>query len=120
MKRLKAGRVALNTKSTEDLNYMIDELKQGGPYMKGGPSDLVSFIVSEFRKKFFEKEKEMLSERFFDRRSYVGDRIKGAKSQEEYDKVLDDEIEKRLKERKKSRSKAKSQPQNAQGIEVGS
>ena len=118
MKNLKVGRVVLNSKSTDDLNYIIEDLKKDGPYMKGGPSDLVSFIISEFRQKFFEKEKAVLKNQFFDNKSYVKDRILKSKSEDEFYEEMKAVLKERDKTLKKNRLKTNFKPLKAQKIEV--
>ena len=81
-------RVILDKAGSQSYEKMASRLKSAGPHIKFYPSQLVSFIVSDFFETYFEEDIEVLISRFFDSRAFLTTEIQKAKSPEEATEIL--------------------------------
>lgn len=69
-------RINLDEKAKGLISEMFSKLKEENQYVKVSASDLVSWILSSYREKTFEKEIEKIAREYFDSKRYLRDVVK--------------------------------------------
>ena len=82
-KNTKTGRLYIDEKAIQNLNEMMGALAKESPHLNMSPSKVASLILSEYRKKYFLREKKGLSEKLFDERRYIKHLLSTEKSPDE-------------------------------------
>jgi hypothetical protein len=88
-----ALRIVLNGDATSAYDSMADSLK-GEEFVKFNPSRFVSFIVCQFFKLHFEKDKDLLISEFFDPKEFITGEMRKVKDPALMDQVLKSALDK--------------------------
>ena len=107
-------RVALDAKATQSYEIMSQKLKSYNSAVRFYPSDLVSFIVSDFFDTYFENDIDILVAAFFDSHVFVNSETQKAKNKVNFEEVLREALSKAEKIKSKVRRKAKVKPMQDQ------
>jgi hypothetical protein len=107
-------RVALDAKATQSYEIMAQKLKSYNSAVRFYPSDLVSFIVSDFFETYFENDIDILVAAFFDSHGFVNSETQKAKNKVNFEEVLREALSKAEKIKSKVRRKAKVKPMQDQ------
>lgn len=107
-------RVALDAKATQSYEIMAQKLKSYNSAVRFYPSDLVSFIVSDFFDTYFENDIDILVAAFFDSHGFVNSETQKAKNKSNFEEALREALSKAEKIKSKVRRKAKVKPMRDQ------
>lgn len=108
-------RVALDPQSTQAFEVMAKELKDLSEHVKFHPSELVSFIVSDYLNFYFKLNRDHLIAAFFDSHGFVTEQTSKAKGKDNFMEVMQQALEesKRIKGKLRKTHKSKNQYENA-------
>ncbi len=81
-------RIVLDPEANRAFSEMSTRLKTVGSYVKFYPSQLVSFIVSDFFETYFEKDMDALVSKFFDAKAYIATEVQRAQNADEAVEIL--------------------------------
>lgn len=81
-------RIVLDPSATEAYNVMVKRLKEDSATVKVQPSQFISFLVLDFFKTYFEKDKTVLIAEFFDSDTYFDTARKKAKGSVDYEEQM--------------------------------
>ncbi|MFZ4402788.1 MAG: hypothetical protein ACOYOK_01690 [Pseudobdellovibrionaceae bacterium] len=100
-------RVALDAKATQSYESIEQRLKDYNPTVRFYPSELVSFIVSDFFETYFENDIDILVAAFFDSHGFVNIETQKAKNKANFEEVLREALSTAEKIKSKVRRKSK-------------
>lgn len=100
-------RLALDAKATHSYESMVRRLKSHNPSVRFYPSELVSFIVSDFFETYFEDDLDILVAAFFDSHGFVNAETRKAKNKDNFEEVLREALSTAEKIKSKVRRKSK-------------
>lgn len=100
-------RVALDAKATQSYESMAHKLKDYNSSVSFYPSELVSFIVSDFFETYFENDIDILVAAFFDSHGFVNAETQKAKNKANFEEALREALSTAEKIKSKVRRKSK-------------
>lgn len=100
-------RVALDAKATRSYELMAQKLKEYNSSVRFYPSELVSFIVSDFFETYFEDDLDILVAAFFDSHGFVNAEAQNAKNKASFEEALREALSTAEKIKSKVRRKSK-------------
>lgn len=103
-------RVALDTKAAQSYEMMAQKLKEYNSSVRFYPSELVSFIVSDFFETYFENDLDILVAAFFDSHGFVNTETQKAKNKGNFEETLREalSIAEKIKSKVRRKPKVKS------------
>ena len=104
-------RVLLDDEAQGALVVMMEALKTDGDFIRINPSRLTSWIVKKFKRDYFERNKDLISQDHFNSKEYLKNIAKNISDSDDLEKVLRETILQLKPARAKSVSKARSQEQ---------
>lgn len=100
-------RVALDDKATRSYELMAQKLKKYNSAVRFYPSELVSFIISDFFETYFEDDLDVLVATFFDSHSFINIETQNAKNKSNFEHALREALSTAEKIKAKVRRKSK-------------
>lgn len=100
-------RVALDSKATHAYEEMTQRLKKNNPWVRFYPSELISFLVSDYFETHFEDDLEILTAAFFDSHGFVNTEAHKAKNSANFEEAMREALAKAEKIRSKVRRRSK-------------
>ncbi len=83
-------KINLDDKATESVLQMQTDIKEKNPESSLSHSSLVSWIVIEFLKKYFEKNKDKIASEYFNPKAFLRNRMKDLDSPEKLEELLNE------------------------------
>ncbi len=103
-------RVALDSKAAQSYELMAQKLKAYNPSVRFYPSELISFIVSDFFDTYFEEDLDILVAAFFDSHGFVNAETQKAKNKANFEVALREALSTAEKIKSKVRRRSKVKP----------
>lgn len=119
MKNNKVSRIILDSETTSILHDMVMKLKSEGQFLSLTHSRLACWIMKEFYRTNFSKEKSRLLEIHFNHKAYLRDVILHMKPEEDPNDVIQNALI-RVKRAYKEKPKPKSVDESEKDLEVNS
>lgn len=104
-------RVLLDDEAQCALVVMMEALKTDGDFIRINPSRLTSWIIKKFKRDYFERNKDLITQDHFKSKEYLKNVAKNISDSDDLEKVLRETILQLKPARAKSVSKARSQEQ---------
>ncbi len=86
---VKSGKISLEPEAVEALVQMCKILNEENGGVKASPSQIVSQSLIEYADRYFERDKDRIMALIFDKRSYNKGVDKRAKTDKEYDELIE-------------------------------
>ena len=107
-------RVALDDKATRAYGKMTQRLKENNHWIRFYPSELISFLVSDYFETYFEEDLEILTAAFFDSHGFINAETQKAKNGANFEVTMREALTKAEKIRSKVRRRSKVKPMRDQ------
>jgi hypothetical protein len=107
-------RVLLDDEAQGALVTMMEALKTDGDYIRINPSRLASWIVKRFKRDYFERNKDLISQDHFNSKEYLKNVAKNISDSDDLEKVLRETILQLKPTRAKSVTKTRPQEQKSE------
>ncbi len=120
MREVFKGRVNLSEKASQAAFFMVHELTEENPHVRINPSKLCSWIIENYLRDHFSKEKERIVQEHFNPRRFLLESLKDVQTGEDIKSLFKTALDKMdkgpLASSQKRRQRIKNGP--GQGIET--